>query len=68
MKHDDIIMTDVELVEEIKRRGIKIDIPGNDNTDFSASERPRCYNCGTICTHITKIKIGGIMFDIEKDT
>jgi hypothetical protein len=60
-------MTDVELIEEIKRRGIKIDIPGNDNTDFCTSERPRCYACGTICTHVAKIKIGSIIFDIEDD-
>jgi hypothetical protein len=65
---DEATITDVELVEEIKRRGIKIEIPGNDNrSDFCQSERPRCYACGTICTPVTKIKIGGITFDIEED-
>lgn len=57
--------SDVELVEEIKRREIKIEIPGNDNTsDYDFSDRPHCYNCYTICTPVTKIKIGGITFDI----
>lgn len=59
-------VTDIELVEEIKRRGIKIKIPGNNNAS-GFDDRPHCYNCGTICTHITKIKIGGIIFDIEED-
>lgn len=60
--------TDVELVEEIKRRGIKIEIPGNNNASgFCIGDRPHCYACDTICTSVTKIKIGGIMFDIEED-
>jgi hypothetical protein len=58
-------ITDTELVEEIKRRSIKIEIPGNDNrSDFCSSERPRCYDCGTICTPINQIKIGDVIFDI----
>ena len=66
---DESIMTDVELVEEIKRRGIKIEIPGNDSTsDFGPGERPRCYACGTICNRVTKIRIGDVMFDIDEDT
>lgn len=67
-KTNDTTLTDIELVEEIKRRGIKIEIPGNDNrSDFCASERPRCYACDTICTPVTKIKIGDIIFDMEED-
>jgi hypothetical protein len=61
-------ITDTELVEEIKHRGIKIEIPGNDNSsNFCSSERPYCYSCGTICTPVTKIKIGDVTFDIEED-
>lgn len=61
--------SDDDLVEEIKRRRIKIEIPGNDNIpDFGAYDRPHCYDCGTICTPITMIKIGSIIFDIEEYT
>ncbi len=62
---NDITITDVELIEEIKRREIKIEIPGNDDvSDFDADDRPHCYSCDTICTPITKIKIGGVTLDI----
>jgi len=62
-------ITDIELVDEIKRREIKIEIPGNNNaSDFSVGDRPHCYACDTICTPVTKIKIGGVVFDIGEDT
>lgn len=59
--------SDDELVDELKHREIKIEIPGNaDAEEFDIDDRPHCYECGTICSSIEKIKIGGVVFDLNK--